>query len=101
MTELLQYFESRRAAMLDLLTAMVERESFTGDKRQVDQLIGFMAAQLHALAASSVQRYPQPTVGDFLLAKWNEQALGKPYLFLAHVDTVHPIRLARNDADED
>lgn len=91
MTDLLQYFRSRRAAMLDLLKAMVERESFTRDKRQVDQLVDFMAAQFQALAASSVQRFPQQTMGDFLLAKWNEQASGKPYLFLAHIDTVHPI----------
>jgi len=30
-------------------------------------------------------------VGDFLLAKWNEDADGKPILFLVHIDTVHPI----------
>ena len=91
MTDLLQYFKLRRAAMLDLLTALVERESFTRDKKQVDQLVDFMASQFQALAASSVQKFPQHSVGDFLLAKWNEQASGKPYLFLAHADTVHPI----------
>ena len=38
-----------------------------------------------------MQRFPQSNVGDFLLAKWNEKAPGKPFLFLAHADTVHPI----------
>ncbi|MDE2636535.1 MAG: M20 family metallopeptidase [Chloroflexota bacterium] len=91
MTDLLQYFRARQALMLDLLTALVERESFTRDKLQVDQLVDFLEAQFQARAAASIQRFPQPTVGDFLLAKWNENAAGKPYLFLAHVDTVHPI----------
>ena len=91
MTDLLQYFIPRRAAMLDLLTAMVERESITRDKKQVDHLVDFMEAQFQALAASSIQRFPQQNVGDFLLAKWNEQVSGKPFLFLAHIDTVHPI----------
>ena len=89
--DLLQYFNCRRAAMLDLLVAMVERESFTRDKKQVDHLVDFMETRFEAIGASSVQRFPQRGVGDFLLVKWNECAAGKPYLFLAHVDTVHPI----------
>ena len=91
MTDLLQHFISRRAAMLDLLAAMVERESFTRDKQQVDHLVDFMEALFEAYGAASVRRYTQKDVGDFLLAKWNERASGKPFLFLAHVDTVHPI----------
>ena len=90
MSELLEYLKTRRRAMLDLLTAMVERESFTRDKASVDRLIDFMEARFHALGAGSVQRYAQCEVGDSLLAKWNEGAAGKPFLFLAHADTVHP-----------
>ncbi|HRF96702.1 MAG TPA: M20/M25/M40 family metallo-hydrolase, partial [Aggregatilineales bacterium] len=33
-------------------------------------------------------RIPQAKVGDFLLAKWNETAPGKPIMFLIHIDTV-------------
>ncbi len=91
MRDLLQHFISRRAAMLDLLAAMVERESFTRAKKHVDSLVNFMEALFKDFGAASVRRYTQKDVGDFLLAKWNERASGKPFLFLAHVDTVHPI----------
>lgn len=91
MPELLRMFRSRRQDMLELLTAMVERESFTRDKAKVDLLVDFMEARLHAVGADSVERLPQDVVGDFLRATWNAKAPGKPYLFLVHIDTVHPI----------
>ncbi|MDE2853165.1 MAG: M20 family metallopeptidase [Chloroflexota bacterium] len=84
-------FRTRRDVMLDLLTELVTRESFTRDKRHVDQLVDFVASQLHTHGAGSIERYPQEDVGDFLLARWNEDAVGKPFLFLIHLDTVHPI----------
>ncbi len=77
--------------MLDLLAELVQRESFTREKESVDLLVDYMEGRFHSLGASSVQRFPQRDVGDFLLAKWNEQATGKPFLFLAHADTAHPI----------
>lgn len=77
--------------MLDLLAALVRHESFTREKASVDRLVDFLEARFHSLSPSSVQRLPQSDVGDFLLAKWNESAPGKPFLFLAHADTVHPI----------
>ena len=91
MAELLQSFRNRQIEMLEFLTAMVERESFTRDKRMVDILVDFMEAKLNSLGADTVERLPQDEVGDFLLATWNASAPGKPYLFLIHIDTVHPI----------
>ena len=91
MTALLDYFKIRRNAMLDLLTELVKRESFTREVQHVDRLVDFMQPLFQSLGATSVKRYPQSEVGDFLLAKWNEGAAGKPFLFLVHVDTVHPI----------
>ena len=91
MLEHLRYFRSRQDDMLDFLTAMVERESFTRDKSKVDLLVDFMEGKLKSLGADKVERIAQAEVGDFLLATWNETAPGKPYLFLAHIDTVHPI----------
>jgi glutamate carboxypeptidase len=91
MSELLTYFQGQRQAMVDLLTTLVNYESFTSSKPDVDKLGNFMEGQFQALGASSVQRIPQETVGDFLLAKWNETAPGKPILFLIHIDTVWPI----------
>lgn len=95
MTTLLEFFRDRQGAMLDLLTELVARESFTRAKEHVDGLVDFMEAQFEAFGAASVRRYPQQDVGDFLLAKWNERASGKPLLFLAHADTVHPIGTLR------
>ena len=91
MSELLRHFQARQNEMLKFLTAMVERESFTRAKGHVDQLVDFMEGEFKSLGADSVKRYPQEQVGDFLLAKWNAHAPGKPYLFLVHVDTVHPV----------
>lgn len=90
LTTLLEYFKNRETEMLSLLTEMVKRESFTSEKAGVDRLVDFMRARLQSLGADSVQRFPQGEVGDFLLAKWNEDGSGKPYLILAHLDTVHP-----------
>ncbi len=91
MSELLRYFTGRQETMLDALTAMVACESFTSEKRQVDKMIDLMQARFEEMNADSIRRYPQADVGDFLLAKWNENAPGKPVLFMVHVDTVHPI----------
>ena len=91
MSELLEYFSAQQEVMLDLLTSLVQRESFTRDKAQVDRLMGYMETVFHDMNADSITRFPQDEVGDFLLAKWNENAPGKPVLFLVHMDTVHPV----------
>ena len=90
MTDLLNTFMARREVMLEKLRALVERESFTRDKVGVDALVDLVEARLHGMNADAVQRFPQRDVGDFLLAKWHVDAPGKPFLFLAHLDTVHP-----------
>lgn len=89
MSALREYFETQTPAMLDLLTRMVEHESPSDDKGLVDQLGAFMEAQFRDLGAE-VTRYPQATVGDYLLAQWNSSAPGAPLLCLVHIDTVWP-----------
>ena len=91
MSELLNLLRSRQQQMLEFLTAMVERESPTRAKAKVDCLIDLMESRLNSLGADHVERLPQVEVGDFLHATWNAAALGKPYLFLVHIDTVHPV----------
>ena len=90
MSQLLEQFSARKANMLELLTDLVEHESFTGEKEHVDVLVDFLQAELVHYGAATVERLPQTEVGDFLLAKWNADFAGAPYLILAHVDTVHP-----------
>jgi glutamate carboxypeptidase len=91
MSDLLTYFQGQRQAMIDLLTTLVNFETPTTSKPDVDKLGAFMYEQFTALKASSITRIPQTEVGDFLLAKWNENAPGKPILFLIHIDTVWPL----------
>jgi glutamate carboxypeptidase len=89
--EFAAYFESQKQAMVEMLTTLVNFETPTTDKAAVDKLGAYMQEQFEALGASSVTRIPQQDVGDFLLAKWNEDAPGKPLMFLIHIDTVWPI----------
>lgn len=76
--------------MIDLLTQLVNHESFTPEKDMVDKLGAFLREQVNALNADSVEVLPQTEVGDMILAKWNPDAPGKPLLFLVHMDTVFP-----------
>jgi glutamate carboxypeptidase len=89
MSDLLTYFQGQKQAMVDFLTTLVNYETPTTDKALVDKLGFFMEEQFQSLGAS-VTRFPQQQVGDMLLAKWNEDASGKPLMFLIHIDTVWP-----------
>lgn len=91
MTDLVSYFTDQRETMVNLLTTLVNFETPTTSKPDVDKLGAFMYEQFQALKAGSIQRFPQEKVGDFLLAKWNENAPGKPIMFLIHIDTVWPL----------
>ncbi len=90
MSDLLSYFQSQRDQMVELLTTLVNFETPTLDKALVDAMGAYMEQQFRALGASSVTRLPNEIVGDALLAKWNEDAPGKPIMFLIHTDTVWP-----------
>lgn len=91
MSDLLSYFQSQRDQMVEMLTTLVGYETPTLDKALVDQMGAHMEREFHALGASSVTRLPNEIVGDALLAKWNENAPGKPIMFLIHIDTVWPV----------
>ena len=89
MSDLLSYYQGRQQEMVDFLTSLVNFETPTTDKALVDKLGAFMEGQFRELGAQ-VTRFPQEKVGDFLLAKWNTDAPGKPLMFLIHIDTVWP-----------
>lgn len=91
MSDFLNYFKSQREAMVELLTTLINYETPTSDKATVDILGEYMHQQFTELGASSVTRFPMEAVGDMLLAKWNEDAPGKPIMFLIHIDTVWPL----------
>lgn len=89
MSELLTYFQSNQPQMVDFLTTLVNYETPTTDKALVDKLGSFLENEFRSLGAN-VTRLAQEKVGDFLVAKWNENAPGKPIMFLIHIDTVWP-----------
>ncbi len=91
MSQLLSYFQEQRAAMIDLLTTLVNYETPSTDKPSLDRLGAYIEGIFRSLGASSIQRFAQTETGDQLLAKWNEDAPGRPILFLAHIDTVWPL----------
>jgi glutamate carboxypeptidase len=84
------YYEQRVNRIVELITALVNHETPTGDKTHVDQLGNFIEQKLKSLGAD-VERIPQQQVGDILFARWNANAPGKPILFLMHMDTVWPL----------
>ncbi len=89
MSDLLTYCRDRADEVTALIQTLVEYESFSADKPAVDRLADYLAGQFQALGAA-VERYPNTTVGDMLLAKWNADASGKPITFIGHMDTVWP-----------
>lgn len=91
MSELLTYFQSQRDWMIDTLTQLVEFETPTTNKEYVDRLGNHLETQFRELGASSITRFPIDGAGDVLLSKWNEDAPGKPIMFLIHIDTVWPL----------
>jgi len=91
MSDLHDYFVNQQQAMIDLLTEIVNFETPSRNKAAVDELVDHLEAKLNAMSTSSVTRMPQQEVGDFLLAKWNENAPGKPIMAMMHMDTVWPI----------
>lgn len=91
MSELLSYFQSQRDWMVDTLTTLVNFETPTKDKAAVDKLGAHLEAEFRALGASAITRYPIAGAGDVVLARWNEDAPGKPIMFLIHIDTVWPL----------
>lgn len=90
MTTLLEFFNNRQGAMIDLLTEMVNLESPTHEKAAVDALGTFVKAALEK-AGARVTVHPREKVGDILQATWNADASGKPLLIVSHMDTVHPL----------
>ena len=88
MNDFVEYYRNLQDEMVTLLKQMVEHESPTHDKVAVDRMADFVTETLEPLSPSSITRVPMESVGDLVVAKWNEDAPGKPMLVLMHMDTV-------------
>ncbi len=74
---------------LSNLKTIVEYESPSSDKHEVDRLIDFLQSQLEHRNAD-VDRIRQNEFGDLLVARFG-QGPERPLLVMTHVDTVWPV----------
>jgi len=81
-------FSLRIPRLLEVLQALVEIESPTGDKAGVDQ-VGELAAALMAERGAEVERHRQEVAGDHWVGRWGDGPGGM--LLMCHLDTVHPL----------
>jgi len=88
-------YQQKTADFVALLRRLVELESPTADKAAVDRAGAFLAGELERLGAR-VERVPQSTAGDHLIARWGEPGRGG-FLTLCHFDTVHPVGMLQEN----
>lgn len=93
--KLLDFFREHNDEMIDLLKALVQHESPTGDKPAVDVLGRYLVERLEEVGAQ-VEVFPRREVGDIIYAAWNGAVPGKPILILCHIDTVWPVGTLAN-----
>jgi glutamate carboxypeptidase len=86
---LLQFCQEHRADMLEVLKRMVEFESPSDNKEEVDHLGEYLAQQFESLGGK-VTFFPQETCGAHLKIDFPGNG-GKPVLLLGHFDTVWPL----------
>jgi glutamate carboxypeptidase len=79
---------------LDLLRGLVEIESWSSDKAGVDRAGAFLQRELERVGMQ-VERYPQETFGDQLVARRSHGGKGR-VLLLGHLDTVWPAGTLRD-----
>jgi glutamate carboxypeptidase len=89
MQELVRAIGGKEPRMLQRLRALVEMESPSGDKAQVDRAGALVASWAEAQGAV-VERYPQKDFGDVLEVRFGRGTTGRA-LVLGHLDTVWPL----------
>lgn len=90
MDDVLRLAERYVPRFLELLRALVERESPSGDVARSRELAMFLARELEARGAR-VELHPGSGFGEHMLAHLSGRAAGsRPLLVIGHLDTVHP-----------
>ncbi|WP_169731278.1 M20/M25/M40 family metallo-hydrolase [Aminiphilus circumscriptus] len=83
------YVRRNRENMLDFWEALVNRESFSGDKPSVDALAAWLAERFDEIGGTcELLRFAK--AGNGLAVTLNGNAPGRPVLLLGHYDTVFP-----------
>ena len=85
----LEGFNSCLEADLLLLQRLVEMESGSSDKEGINRLADYMAREFAARGAEA-EVHTLGECGHGLRAVWRGRGMGRPVLFLGHLDTVWP-----------
>jgi glutamate carboxypeptidase len=89
MSEVLEYLEDHRGAMLSDLEEFVTRETPSLDKARTDDFTRYLADYAAGLGGE-VKVLPAEERGDHVRVSWGERAGERPVLVLGHFDTVWP-----------
>lgn len=84
---LLEFCRREQQAMLAMLRRLVEMESPSDSKREVD-VVGECLAQEFQRLGGQVKFHPQTKYGNHLQVEFSGASSGKPVLLLGHFDTV-------------
>lgn len=92
MSNLFNHFNARQQAILDSIRLLVERETTSYEELRLNEIAGFLAAQLREIGAE-VEFTPQPGYGTHLRARFQfGHAPETPRLLvIGHLDTVWPV----------
>ncbi|MBK9154383.1 MAG: M20/M25/M40 family metallo-hydrolase [Chloracidobacterium sp.] len=88
---ILEYFESRRGPMVDMITELVEIESPSRDMGGSTQVVDKIAEWAAAISPELIiERTPAEGYGEHLAIRAFPDT-AKPIMILGHTDTVHPL----------
>jgi len=92
MSNLLNHFSARQQAILDALRLLVERETTSREEARLNEIAGFVAAQLKE-SGGEIDLIPQPGYGTHLRARFGfgHDPASPRLLVLGHLDTVWPV----------
>jgi len=93
MPKIIAHFESRAPAIVELIRALVERETTSREEARLDEIAGFVTDQLVAIGGE-VRLISKPGFGTHLRARFFDDGfpgLTPRLLIIGHLDTVWPI----------
>lgn len=92
MSNLFNHFKARQQAILDSIRLLVERETTSREETRLNEIVGFVAAQLRDLGGE-IELTPQPGYGTHLRARFDfgHDLTAPQILVIGHLDTVWPV----------
>ena len=93
--ELTGWMQAHEGEALAFLEALVNQDSGTHDRLEVNRLCDALAAAYGGLGFS-VERFSQSQYGDHLLASHGKMGAGRRILCVGHMDTVFPAGTAKS-----